>query len=76
MAIPVLDKISEEPIAIISVYNCGVKAVEKPIMHLFAATISTFFYRMNSLSGLFQNNDLLESAFNLVNDGVVFVDQS
>lgn len=71
VAVPVLDRQNGLPVAVISLYNP--KKEESETMLDVSQLISHTLFTLDSLQGTLANSDLLQSAFDLVNDGVVFL---
>ena len=82
LAIPVLDKQNGMPQAVLVVYNYDKETFEGQSMHVDAgksqqllwdvsSMVSSIIFNVENLQGLLGNNDALEAAFSLVNDGVI-----
>ena len=59
------------PVAVLSLYNP--KKYDNDILLDVAQLISQAMFTLDSLQGTLANCDLLQSSFDLVNDGVIFL---
>ena len=71
VAVPVLDRQNGLPVAVISQNNP--KKEESETMLDVSQFISHTLFTLDSLQGTLANSDLFQSSFDLVSDGVVFL---
>ena len=71
IAVPVLDRQNGLPLAVISMYNP--QQVDHDILLDVSQMLSHVLFTLESLQGTLANSDLMENAFDLVNDAVVFL---
>ena len=71
VAVPVLDRQNGLPVAVISLYN-PTNADADTLMDV-SQLISHQLFTLDSMQGTLANSDLMEKAFDLVNDGVLFL---
>lgn len=59
------------PLAVVSLYNP--KSVSADTLQDISQILSHVMFTLESLQGTLANSDLMESAFDLVNDAVIFL---
>ena len=70
-AVPVLDRQNGLPLAVISLYNP--QQTDHDTLLDVSQMLSHVLFTLESLQGTLANSDLMENAFDLVNDAVVFL---
>lgn len=77
IAIPIFDKQTAAPIAVVQAYNFDelnyLKSIEDDILMSLSQIFSSTIQNVDNLQGMMTNADLLQAQYDLVNEGVVFV---
>ena len=78
LAIPVMDKQNGQSQAVLQVYNFDEayykdNLADGAVLWDLANMLSSVMFAVDNLQGTLATNDMLEEAYNLVNDGCIFV---
>ncbi len=78
LAIPVMDKQHGESLSVLQVYNFNNanykdNLADGAVLWDLENMLSSVMFSVNNLQGTLASNDMLEFAYNLVNDGCIFV---
>ncbi|CDW76346.1 pas pac sensor protein [Stylonychia lemnae] len=73
MAIPILEKQNNTPIAVMQIYNYENTKIEEGILWSFSNFLSSVLFTLDLQQGVYLTQDVLEAQFNLINDGVIIL---
>ena len=77
IAIPIFDKQTGSPIAVVQAYNFDelnyLKCIDDEILLSLSQIFGSTIYNVDNLQGQMTNSDLLQAQFDLANEGVLFM---